>query len=175
MFCCALVGCSTISKKDCVRGDWQTIGYKDGKRGYETDRLESHAKTCAKVDVLPNAAEYRAGYAEGIQVYCTPENGSRVGRNDDDYRGVCPGNLEYGFLENYVTALKIKRDDLIIQRDTVKDELEHARDARSRIPAGLEVPRRLRKEIEHLESRLSGINSERRSVNNKIAKWSVKL
>ncbi|MBX2838897.1 MAG: DUF2799 domain-containing protein [Gammaproteobacteria bacterium] len=167
--------CSTISKKDCVRGDWQTIGFKDGKQGYTTDRLESHAKTCAKVDVTPDAIAYQKGHQAGVLEYCTPQNGSRVGRNNDEYRGVCPEELEYGFLENYVTALRIKLDDLEIERDQVKDQLDEARDERARLGADQPVPKQLRREIDYYQSRLSNLNSERMRINDKIAKWSQKL
>lgn len=38
-----LSGCATLSKEECMVGDWQTIGYNDGVAGYHSERLTSHA------------------------------------------------------------------------------------------------------------------------------------
>lgn len=170
-----LGGCSTISKKDCVRGDWQTIGFRDGKQGYDPNRLQNHAKICAKSDVIPDATAYIRGHKVGVRAYCTPENGSAVGRREGDYTGVCPEDLEYAFLENYVTALRVRLDDLEIERDDVKDDLDKKRDERARIRADEIVPKRLQRSIESLEGQLSSLNYQRKSVNEKIAQWSRKL
>ena len=49
-----LSSCATLSKQECLVGDWQAIGYNDGVAGYQSDRLASHAKACAKASVAPN-------------------------------------------------------------------------------------------------------------------------
>lgn len=33
-----LAGCATLSKQECLIGDWQAIGYNDGVAGYHSDR-----------------------------------------------------------------------------------------------------------------------------------------
>lgn len=49
-----LSSCATLSKQECVVGDWQTIGYNDGVAGHYADRLASHTKACAKASVAPD-------------------------------------------------------------------------------------------------------------------------
>ena len=96
-----LSGCATLSEEECRTGDWRAIGFEDGVAGREAARLGDHRKACAKHGVPVDLASYNAGRAEGLEQYCQPHNGYRVGLNGSSYRGVCPAPLADAFVFAY--------------------------------------------------------------------------
>ncbi len=178
IFCAALVaaapGC-TISEKDCLQNDWQTIGYTDGEKGRSPDVINSYAKSCAKHGVTPDASAYSAGFNVGITKYCTADNGIKQGERDKSYSGACPPDLEKVFLKNYIVGLRLKLVDLEIQYDRDTLELDRLRANRDRLAAA-EKPHDVDdKRIESISSTLSSNTSSRQSINSKIRKWSSRL
>lgn len=88
-----LTGCATLSKQECVMGNWQAIGFADGAAGRTPDYLSNHNKACAKVGI---AADYRAweqGRKEGLKQYCTETNAYQIGRRGVQVSPVCPANI----------------------------------------------------------------------------------
>lgn len=85
-----LSSCATLSKQECVIGDWQTIGYNDGVAGYHSDRLAAHAKACAKAGVAPDYEAWQRGRQLGLKQYCTTNNAYNVGRRGQRLNSVCP-------------------------------------------------------------------------------------
>ena len=63
-----LLSCATLSKQQCLIGDWQTIGYNDGVAGYFSERLASHSKACAKAHVTPDYLAWERGRKLGLQL-----------------------------------------------------------------------------------------------------------
>jgi len=92
---------SGLSKDECRLADWRTIGYEDGARGVSQSRIGEHRKACADHGVAPDLDAYRSGWQEGVQGYCQPGNGYRLGRSGSHYGGVCPAALEPAFLQAY--------------------------------------------------------------------------
>jgi hypothetical protein len=93
--------CAGLGKDECLHADWRTIGYEDGLRGYPAARIGNHRVACAKHQVTPDLAAYTEGRDRGLQEYCQPRNGYRVGLNGRPYGNVCPGATEPGFVEGY--------------------------------------------------------------------------
>lgn len=85
-----VAACDTISEDQCQAGDWRSIGFADGAAGRAPDTINTHARTCANVGVVPDAAAWNAGRAEGLQQYCTPQNAYRIGRNGTSLAPYCP-------------------------------------------------------------------------------------
>jgi len=100
-FAAVLAGCSSLSEKECLTADWESIGYRDGSRGYDAGRVADHGEACAEVGVEPDRNEYEAGRVRGLELFCTGSNGVRIGRQGGSYSGVCPADLEPGFLRGY--------------------------------------------------------------------------
>jgi hypothetical protein len=92
-------GCASMGKDECLQADWQIIGYEDGARGYPGTRISVHRKACAKHGVAPDMTAYEAGRQKGLQEWCTPRNGYRLGLKGNRYNGVCPKSLEGPFTE----------------------------------------------------------------------------
>ena len=87
----AAVGCASMSEKECKGGDWEAIGQADGARGAPGDMLERHRGACARHDVQPAEAAWRAGYAMGLQAFCAPGGGYAAARAGDGHNNVCFG------------------------------------------------------------------------------------
>lgn len=96
-----LSGCATMSADECMTSDWHAIGFEDGARGYTADQLGNRRKACAKHGITPDFEAYQAGRAQGLRQYCQPSRGFSVGSSGSRYNGVCPADLEPGFIDAY--------------------------------------------------------------------------
>lgn len=96
-----------MGKDECLAVDWRTIGYEDGVRGYTGERIARHRKACAKHGVTPDLDLYQAGRREGLEEYCQPANGFRVGARGAGYGGVCPAELEAAFVGAYESGFQL--------------------------------------------------------------------
>lgn len=120
-----LSACTTLTKEECLKGNWKTIGFTDGAQGYPIDRLGKHQKACADFGVSPHLATYQAGYQEGLKSYCVAETAFELGKQAQSYNGVCPQELEKPFMQHYLRGLKSARtrvEEEIAQQEQVLDE-----------------------------------------------------
>lgn len=93
-----LSGCASMDLAECQTADWETIGYQDGADGRPSEDISRHRKACAKHGVTPILASYVDGWHDGVERYCVPQNGFNAGASGRHYAGVCPADLEDGFL-----------------------------------------------------------------------------
>ncbi len=122
-------GCATMNENECLYSDWAAIGYEDGARGMPGDRIGEHRKACAKHGITPDLAAYQNGREQGLQEYCRPENGFRVGSSGGALPAVCSGKQSASFNEAYregrelyTLQAKVRRADNQIR--TRKAELD---------------------------------------------------
>jgi hypothetical protein len=103
LLCAVLVlaGCAGMSEQACLATDWRTVGFEDGTRGRPVGSIGNYRQSCSRHGIAPDLESYRAGHAEGVEVYCRPSHGFDVGRRGANYQGVCPAGLEYDFLAAY--------------------------------------------------------------------------
>lgn len=106
----ALGACATLSPEqrlaECQATNWQNFGVNDGRLGVPAgDRSETFAD-CAELGHSVDVAAYQAGRAEGLQVYCTVENGYQVGYEGRRYDNVCSPTSEPDFLQGYERGRK---------------------------------------------------------------------
>ena len=87
----AATGCASLSEKECRGGDWDAIGRGDGARGARADEIERHQKACARHDVPVDEEAWRAGYARGIESFCTAAGGYVAARAGGRHHNVCFG------------------------------------------------------------------------------------
>ncbi len=97
--------CATLSKEECLKGDWTSVGRADGRQGYTLSRFEEHQTACTEYQVQPNYEAYQTGRLEGLQEYCTTANGFDLGNQAKKYENVCPPELEAAFLDGYTEGL----------------------------------------------------------------------
>ena len=94
-------GCATLDKEECLVADWRLIGYQDGVVGKQASVVGEYREDCAEHGVVPDLDAYRAGRAEGLQQYCTPDNGFRLGEAGRGYTAVCPAGSDGTFRSAY--------------------------------------------------------------------------
>lgn len=104
---CALSGCAGMSEQECLTLDWRTVGFEDGTRGRPVGTIGNYRQACSKYGVSSDLESYRAGHAEGVEVYCRPAQGFEVGHRGATYQGVCPANLEPDFLVAYNSGRRL--------------------------------------------------------------------
>ena len=95
----ALNACSSMSTEECQTADWSAIGYEDGAQGKAAEYFGTRRKACAEHGIAADFRGYMAGRAEGVAHYCRPQNGYNVGASGRQYNGICPPELEAGFIE----------------------------------------------------------------------------
>ena len=98
-----LAGCAnnSVSESQCIAGDWQTVGYRDGLNGYRSTELLEHQNACVKHGVIPDRASYLVGWEKGVREYCEANNGYAVGERGYGYNNVCPDDRREAFLAAY--------------------------------------------------------------------------
>lgn len=104
-----LAACATISEDECRTMDWRTVGYEDGAAGHGPERLTWRRQACAKHGVSPDLDAYLQGRAQGLQEFCVPANGFRVGAAGHSYSGACPPETADGFLDAYEAGRQLWR------------------------------------------------------------------
>ncbi len=173
-------GCATMSKDECLVSDWQAVGFEDGARGYTADRIGQHRKACADHGIALDLAAYRRGRDEGLQHFCTPQNGFNLGSSGGSYAGVCPESLAADFSTAYAEGRRLHdlrsrvsgADYQIAALERQVDELERQIDANEQTiiasgTANIERARLLLEtkdlvdQREDLEDRIDGLEHDR--------------
>ncbi len=148
-----LAGCASLSKNECLNGDWRTIGYEDGAQGQPRERIGAHQQACAEYGIAPEFSAYQQGYDQGLVLFCTPRKGFLKGKSGYAYTGICPADLEVGFLQGYDGGREIflqtgESSRLHRELQTIADRIDaieqQIEDAEQLLDTG-EVPREQRK------------------------------
>jgi hypothetical protein len=111
-----LAGCAGMSEQACLVSDWRAVGFEDGAEGRSVTTIGNYRQACSKHGVTPDLDAYRAGHAEGVEIYCRPNNGFEVGRSGATYQGACPANLESAFLANYDSGRRLYELESTLQQ-----------------------------------------------------------
>lgn len=90
-----LTACASISQEQCVAGNWQELGYKDGSNGANIDRVSKYADICTEHGVTLDTGLYSEGYTQGIETYCTDTRGYRAGEGGSSFNESCFGFTGY--------------------------------------------------------------------------------
>lgn len=96
-----LTGCASLSREECLTGDWHGIGYSDGLQGRAETYLQQHQQACAEHQIKINLDNYLAGREKGLQQFCLPANAYQQGRAGKTYNYVCPKAQEQAYLDAY--------------------------------------------------------------------------
>lgn len=130
----ALSGCASLSESQCLAGDWQTIGYRDGTNGLGPSELLEHQNACVKHGVTPDREAYLAGWNRGVLQYCQPRNGFALGERGASFPALCPDAVAETFeaayhdgRRLYLARAEIRRLEREIR--TREHRLEHLEEA----------------------------------------------
>jgi Protein of unknown function (DUF2799) len=129
-----LAGCQSgsVSESQCIAGDWQTVGYRDGVNGYRSTELLAHQDACVKHGVIPDRAGYMAGWQRGVREYCEANNAFDVGERGDGHNNICPDDQRDAFLSAYQEGRQLylarvdvaNLEELISQREYRLEEVK---------------------------------------------------
>lgn len=106
--------CSTMSKSECLTGNWNTIGFGDGAKGYTASRISQHRSACAEYGIAPNLNAYNSGRDKGLAQFCIPSTGYNKGLSGNGYNGVCKGHNERAFLDAYNYGAAIHKEEVTL-------------------------------------------------------------
>lgn len=167
LFAFLLTGCATLSQEECVNANWQTIGFEDGIQGYYTDRVRLHREACAEHGVAPDMDAYLRGHHQGLERFCTHRKGLELGAKGASYNNVCPDELAQRFLTGYQEGRRIHQlstelntarkdyDDLALEIDNLRAELEKKREMVIAQSTGEVLRRELLSQIDVLETTIA--------------------
>ncbi len=111
----ALSGCASLSQNECLTADWESIGYRDGSRGYDAGRIGAHSEACAEHGIKADGQLYEEGRVRGLELFCTGDNGVRLGRQGYSYSGVCPLSMEGAFMRGFQFGRELHEIDVRMQ------------------------------------------------------------
>ncbi|MDD2816883.1 MAG: DUF2799 domain-containing protein [Thiotrichaceae bacterium] len=163
-----LSGCATLSKDECLRGEWSTVGYQDGAQGYPAKQFYEHVAACREHGVMPRQDVYLKGREQGLKQYCTAALGLKEGQAIRSYQLVCPANTQPVFLQGYMQGLNRALLDNAARVDVKRNELSYKQGQLSRTKEDKEV-KRLQAEINSLNSELSRLTDEYYKIQEFIA------
>jgi hypothetical protein len=107
-----LAGCATLNEQECRSQTPAQLGLKEGRQGYGLWRRDNDIASCARYGIAFDRDAYMAAYRQGLQQYCTPDNGEKVGTRGERYEGVCPAETEPAFLARYLPAYRQYQADM---------------------------------------------------------------
>jgi hypothetical protein len=178
--CATLGACASLSKSECVTGDWRTIGFEDGLAGRKMSRIGAHRKACADHGVNPDLDLYRVGREDGLRQYCTSRKGFEEGTANRTYHGVCPEDLEGEFLNAYDEGQELyglrqelteEENDLTRIEREIDETKEEIRADEDRLRAA-DLPQAERDEINgrltSLNFRMEELRRERRRAERRV-------
>ena len=163
-----IAGCAAMSEEECRHADWHEQGMRDALAGHRVSRMDALREACAKAGVVPDAQQYRAGWTQGIQQFCTPEHGAYWGRQGRSYADSCPAALEPGFLGPYqagrrLHAAETQIDQLQREQDRLQRQLEKAKENAQR--------QQLRRQLRELDDKLSMARQELNRAESDFRRW----
>ena len=107
IFAALLIGCSTLSKNQCLQANWYELGWRDGNLGKPRSLFQKHADACVKHNVRAEKMDYFRGRDDGLKNFCTYDNGFSQGKYGKKFNYVCPSNLEATFLAGFSKGRKV--------------------------------------------------------------------
>ena len=125
MLLLALGGCAGMDAAECRTADWRAIGYEDGVQGRDAASFGTYRKACAEHGVSANLDAWLGGRDEGLEHFCRPQNGYRLGALGNAYAGVCPLALEAGFVAAHAEGYGLYQREAALRR--LGKQLHHSR------------------------------------------------
>ena len=98
-------GCASMNKDQCQMADWQALGYEQGSQGDSMTRFNTYQNNCAKHHIKADFDAFKAGHVQGLQTYCTFDQGLNSGKHGADYNAMCPRSRFPTFEEGYRSGI----------------------------------------------------------------------
>ena len=112
-----------VTAERCQKMDVQQLGFKDGERGQrQGDKFEFWMKDCRGVGATLDRGLYNQGYADGLKIYCSCEQGFVAGVHDEftEMRGqyyTCTKPEYAVFLKGHAAGKKYVQDPTLTKKE----------------------------------------------------------
>ena len=180
-----LIGCQSTTKIDCSKVDWRNKGQLVATAGLQKNQaLEDLVIQCKKKDPLVDHKAFKAGYKDGLMLFCKAEVGLSMGKAGKLYNNTCPKSEELSFLKGYINGRIIYLKDQLNQSKgdyaNAKDRFwrkeqeylliksedpEEAKMQRDFLEAYQEESNQLRKSTDALKKELNYLKRKREELN----------
>lgn len=159
LFLCSLplflVGCSTITKKDCHKNMYE-LGLSHGKDGSAKKYTDDLAKVCLERNPEINLADYEKGFYKGWENFCLPSTAYEMGKNDEIYVSFCPANRETQFRQKYLLGKEY--NDIKNAEYEVNDKIKELKGATDK--ASQDEYFKYLKALDHIKKKLMQLEVE---------------
>lgn len=98
------------------------------------DRLAQYEKQCGEFSIEINRQAYISGHQYGLTLYCTYENGMRLGRQGETLNRVCERTNFQDFKKGHSTGYEVylvterAREEIEDAQEQARDEMEDAQE-----------------------------------------------
>lgn len=156
-----VTACGTSSKKEyCNTTDWQEEGKKIGLRGEAEDSVMKEQKSCAELGIQIPLTEYKTGWDEGIQQYCSEENAFDLGKKSEKHKAEnCPIVYRPKFLTAYEKGKKVQ--DVNQKIEKVEKKIDNTDAEKEKLQS--EISKK-RKQLEKLEGKENSLRSQKEDL-----------
>lgn len=165
-----LSGCATLSETECVSGNWQQVGYKDGKSGRDSDYIIKHESSCIEYGVQLDREAYEAGRQQGLVRYCTAENGFGRGSQGSSPNLSCGSQQFPVYFDGYSQGLLSRLERLELALDEAYKEHEILTEVLRRVKDEQEKDR-IELELEDVDNDIDSLQRQISQTNNLIHRY----
>ena len=169
-----LNGCAAMDQDECAVADWHEVGRTQGEQGRSPKSYKNYVEACSEFSIEVDNDAYQAGWDEGIEVYCTADNGFEVGVQRDAYDNNCPLSLSDSFFNAYQLGRAIRThskrlSDLHASLDEVMDRAGKPDITDEQMGALRRERKHLKRDIQEAEYNLSRARQEAQDNGFKLA------
>lgn len=159
-------GCASMSEEQCKVADWHRVGLDDGAAGESPSRIASYSEDCAKAGVRPNPDAWRAGYAVGLQSFCTAHGGWRAGTAGASDKGSrCTGLPRDAEYRRYFAAgMEVYRTEQRLKQSTDESRRLEREIGRSKDDAQVRSMRARLRDLDREQAYLRGVLAGQQSA-----------
>ncbi len=163
-------GCATLSETECISGNWEQIGYQDGKSGRDKDYILNHESACLEYNVELDRLAYEQGRQDGLERYCTSSNGYNRGFRGSHPNLSCHSHQFPQYYDGLYQGFVVRFDD--IQHELSEAHKEH--DILSEVYRRVEddeEKQRIDNELDDLDQDISSLQRELQKVDDLINRY----
>lgn len=165
-----LSGCATLSETECVSGNWEQVGYQDGKSGRDSDYILRHESACIEYGVQLDRVAYAEGRQQGLTRYCTTDNGYNRGFRGSSPNLSCSYQQFPSYFDGYSQGLLSQLDRLDLELDEAYKEHEILTEVLRRVKDE-EEKNRIELELEEVDEDIDSLQDQINNLNDLIRRY----
>ena len=166
----ALSSCATLSETECTSGNWEQIGYQDGKAGRDSDYILNHESACIEYGININRMDYEDGRQRGLALYCNANNGYQRGSDGNAPNSTCSSGQYPRYYDSYYDGLSDRYESLEIELDEAYREHEILQEVLRRVD-NEEEKERISQELGDIDSEIESLDRQKARVDELIRRY----